>query len=229
MFISKLLASVWLLFAVIGYIVYSIFDRGDGTFYDLHAADMNFTSSMLAHIIAALSIYMGARLFAFVFVRPIKTPLQLLREDNLNISDLFLQNTTISATLVCTISNLLAYGWDSLIYRTYYIPDANAFLILAQLFGVLTTLLAAILACRSSSKSMLISFVCFSIAIILIFAKGSRYAVIAFMIFQLLPSVVRDDSSNGIRVAVKIIFTICVSFFLLHASLWPCSLHHEVT
>ena len=220
MFTSKLLASIWVLFATIGYVVYSIFDRGDGTFYDLHAEDINFTSSILAHILAAFSLYLGAFLFARVFRRSTRTPLQLLRHDNTNISDEFLQITTVLTTLVCTVSNLFAYGWDGLIYRTYYIPDANIFIIIAQLFGVLTTLLAAILACRSSRKSKSVALVCFLVALTLIFAKGSRYAVIAFIIFQLLPSIVGAERSHSGLVMLKILITVFLSFFLLHASLF---------
>lgn len=221
MYISFFISALWAVFAVIGFVVYGVYDRGDGTFYDLRVEDDFFVSSMIAHVFAAVFLPFGAVFFKRISDSSVKNPLQLLREDSMNTSDSIVLIATIFSTVVCLISNIGAYGIDGLIYRTYYIPDADGYVIVAQLTGVLATLLASILACRQSPPLRLISLVCFVIAFLLIFAKGSRYAVVALLIYYSLPYLVSgNNKSKPFSAVFKTIFVCFIAYFLMHASLY---------
>lgn len=220
MHISLACGFLWISFCLVGYIVYGVFDRGDGTFYDISPSDVTYTASTLAHFISAIFLVFGAYLTnrSFAFYKKLN-PIQVLRENIDSSDDSLLRVMTVFAAAASVLSSLSAYGLDDLLYRSYYLPEVGVATTIAQLTGILSTLLASILACRSNRSAKLLAAVCYICGFLMVFSKGSRYAVISILIYQFLPLFMQRGRSL-IYVVINVIVTVSLAYILMHSSLY---------
>jgi hypothetical protein len=219
MYISIFVSTVWCLLCLTGIAAFGLTTRGYYTFYDLYVADSLMASSIIAHFASAISLLMGSYAFQRFYGLQYLSPISVLKNEISLLDRGAVANLTYMMTFICTLSTILTYGFDDIFYRTYYLADSSTLAILSQLSAVVGVLLASFLVTVKQTKSKIAAYFCFLVIFLIVFAKGSRFAVLAILLFQFIPLIL-NGKDFGFMGFVKIILTILFAYYVMHATLY---------
>lgn len=190
-----LFSVYWVLSAVFGWLLYVKTSSLDNTFYDLGVVGFYYYDSLFCHVLAASGMVFGYKLYEKIYPYP-KIPMARVFDDALEkfSGDVYMIGV-VFVTLTSLVAFMIAFGPADLLRRDYYLAETSTVApVIGQLSSMIGMIGATLLVASRTKRNQIVGMMCSFLLMLLIFSKGSRFAVVGYVLFGLSPllSLFRD-------------------------------------